>query len=178
MQNRCDVLQSSWRCFWLGFVWESEESVQMQPVGWVGFKASEPLLGHLHLCGMMFLHTIHTCTHTHTPKTVRLSITRFFSSYHLSNTNSWSMLGSIMLGGCFIEAGAGRPVWVKRETEWHELSGALRTPDCTKGSPSNKRGQLQSAVFWVSAVHCHTDDCLGSLVRQRRAALVLNWTSY
>lgn len=38
--------------------------MQMQPVNWVGFKASDPLLGHLHLCGMMFLHTINTYTHT------------------------------------------------------------------------------------------------------------------
>lgn len=172
MQNRCDALRSSWRCFWLRFVWESEESMQMQPVNWVGFKASDPLSVHLHLCAMMFLHTIHT--HPRLSDSVKEDFV-LSSPVH---DHSWSMLGSIMLGGCFIEAGAGRPVWVKRETEWHKLSGALRTSDCTKGSPSNKRDQFQSAVFWVSGVHCHTDDCLGSLGQQRWAALVLNWTSY
>lgn len=92
-------------------------------------------------------------THIHTQP--RLSDTEKQDFFPLSSPvqhHSWSMLGSIMLGGCFIEAGAGRLLWVKRETEWHKLSGALRTWDCTKGAPSNKRGQFHDAVFCLVCI--------------------------
>lgn len=101
----------------------------MQPVNWVGFKASDPLLGHLHLCGMMFLHTIHT--YTHTPKTVKLSERRFFFLSSPVQHHSWSMLGSIMLGGCFIEAGAGDQSGLRgklKGTNYPEHSGPQSAP--------------------------------------------------
>lgn len=103
-----------------------------------------------------------THTYTHPRLSDWMKRLKDFSPVHY---HSGSMLGSIMLGDCFIEAGAGRLVRVKWKTERSKLSGALRTPDCTKGSPSNKKGSVPICRVWrafVTLMGSHTAETCSS----------------